>query len=140
MNNTLATPLPLNTTTTIKNRFFKSAMSEQLGDKHHNPRPELARVYQRWAKGGVGLSVSGNIMIDRQALGEPSNVVLDKNSDFEAFRTWTKAATENNTHFWAQLNHPGKQIPAYLCKEPVAPSVIPLGAGLEKAFNTPLNP
>jgi 2,4-dienoyl-CoA reductase-like NADH-dependent reductase (Old Yellow Enzyme family) len=36
-----------------------------------------------------------------------------------------------------QLNHPGKQIPNFVCKEPVAPSAIPLEEGLEKGFNTP---
>ena len=36
-----------------------------------------------------------------------------------------------------QLNHPGKQIPKFLCDEPVAPSAISLGRGLEKGFNTP---
>ncbi|WP_281648819.1 NADH:flavin oxidoreductase/NADH oxidase family protein [Parendozoicomonas sp. Alg238-R29] len=134
---TLNTPLELKGGVTIRNRFFKSAMSEQLGDDNHNPRMGLATVYKRWADGGIGLNVSGNIMIDRSALGEPKNVVLDEKSDLEAFRRWTSAATTGGAHFWAQLNHPGKQIPALLSKEPVAPSAIALGHGLEKAFNKP---
>lgn len=133
----LDTPLTLKNGTVIRNRFVKSAMSEQLGDAAHNPVPGLATAYRRWADGGIGLSVSGNIMIDRRALGEPHNVVLDDESDFDAFRHWTRAATENGAHLWAQLNHPGKQIPAFIAREPVAPSAIPLGRGLEKAFNTP---
>ena len=60
----------------IKNRLFKSAMSEQLGLRDHNPKPGLAKLYGRWADGGIGLSMTGNIMIDRGALGEPKNVVL----------------------------------------------------------------
>ena len=86
---------------------------------------------------GLGLNVSGNIMIDRTALGEPGNVVLDDKSDLAAFRNWTGAATIKGVQFWAQLNHPGKQIPSFLAKEPVAPSALPLGRGLEKVFNTP---
>ena len=61
----------------IKNRLFKSAMSEQLGNRQHNPTHGLATLYSRWAKGGIGLAITGNIMIDRTALGEPKNVVLD---------------------------------------------------------------
>ncbi|CAM3788670.1 NADH:flavin oxidoreductase/NADH oxidase family protein [Parendozoicomonas haliclonae] len=133
----LDSPLTLKNGAVIKNRFFKSAMSEQLGDSSHNPVPGLATVYRRWAEGGVGLNISGNIMVDRTALGEPKNVVLDEQSDLEGFRRWASAATANGTHFWAQLNHPGKQIPAFLNKEPVGPSAIPLGTGLEKVFNTP---
>lgn len=133
----LDTPLILKNGVVIRNRFLKSAMSEQLGDRNHDPVPGLANAYHRWADGGIGLAVSGNIMIDRRALGEPHNVVLDDQSDLNAFRHWTGAATGNGAHLWAQLNHPGKQIPAFIVKEPVAPSAIPLGRGLEKAFNTP---
>ena len=133
----LHTPLSLKNGAVIKNRFLKSATSEQLGDKKHNPKPELARAYRRWAQGGTGLSVSGNIMIDRTALGEPKNVVLDEQSDLFAFRAWTKGGTENGAHFWAQLNHPGKQSPFVLSKEPVAPSAVALRGGIEKGFNTP---
>ena len=60
----------------IKNRLFKSAMSEQLGLKDHNPKPGLSKLYGRWAEGGIGLSMTGNIMIDRGALGEPKNLSL----------------------------------------------------------------
>lgn len=81
--------------------------------------------------------VSGNIMIDRSALGEPKNVVLDEKSDLSQFKVWTKAGTENNAHLWAQLNHPGKQIPNFIVKEPLAPSAIALKRGLEKGFNKP---
>jgi 2,4-dienoyl-CoA reductase-like NADH-dependent reductase (Old Yellow Enzyme family) len=123
--------------TQIKNRLYKSAMSEQLGDKHHNPSKGLVKLYERWAKGGIGLAITGNVMIDRTALGEPKNVVLDEQSDLSAFKNWAVAGKQNNTHIWPQLNHPGKQVPAYLNEEPVAPSAISLGQGLEKAFNQP---
>lgn len=53
-------------------------MSEQLGDKQHNPTSGLVTLYARWAKGGIGLSMTGNVMVDRTALGEPKNVVLDE--------------------------------------------------------------
>lgn len=121
----------------IKNRFFKSAMSEQLGTKDHNPIPGLAKLYRRWAEGGIGLSMTGNIMVDRQALGEPKNVVLDEKSDLTQFKAWAKAGKENDSQIWVQLNHPGKQIPKFICEEPVAPSAIALEGGLEKGFNKP---
>jgi len=133
----LNTPFALQRGQTIKNRLFKSAMSEQLGDRQHNPTPGLVNLYRTWAEGGIGLAVSGNLMVERTALGEPKNVVLDERSDLNLFRAWTAAGTRNNTQFWAQLNHPGKQIPNYLCKEPVAPSAIALANGLEKGFNKP---
>ena len=121
----------------IKNRLFKSAMSEQLGLRDHNPKPGLAKLYGRWADGGIGLSMTGNIMIDRGALGEPKNVVLDEQSDLTEFRKWAAAGSKNGSHIWTQLNHPGKQIPNFIVDVPVAPSAIALTRGLEKGFNKP---
>ncbi|WDE09001.1 NADH:flavin oxidoreductase/NADH oxidase family protein [Thalassomonas viridans] len=136
-NATLASPFTLKCGQQIKNRLFKSAMSEQLGTRAHNPTSGLATLYGRWAEGGIGLSVTGNIMIDRTALGEPKNVVLDEASDLTLFKTWASAGKQNSSQIWAQLNHPGKQIPNFISKEPVAPSAIALARGLEKGFNKP---
>lgn len=134
---TLSSSFQLHNGVTVKNRLFKSAMSEQLGTRRHDPQPGLANLYGTWARGGIGLAISGNIMIDRTALGEPKNVVLDEQSDRAAFRRWTEAGTANGTQFWAQLNHPGKQIPNFIARVPVAPSAIALEHGLEKGFNKP---
>ncbi|TNC82421.1 MAG: NADH oxidase [Oleiphilus sp.] len=133
----LGSPFAVTASREIKNRFFKSAMSEQLGDAQHNPSKGLARLYGTWARGGTGLLVTGNVMVDRSALGEPKNVVLDELSDLSAFERWAAQAKRNNTQVWMQLNHPGKQIPKFLNKEPVAPSAISLENGLQSAFNTP---
>lgn len=135
--NTLADSFTLSNGTVIKNRLFKSAMSEQLGNKSHDPQPGLSTLYSRWANGGIGLAITGNVMIDRNALGEPKNVVLDEQSDLQQFKHWAKSGSQNGAHIWPQLNHPGKQIPNFLSEEPVAPSAISLGRGLDKGFNTP---
>ena len=137
MSSPLAAPFQLGNKATIRNRFFKSAASEQLGDRQRNPKPGLATLYRTWAKGGSGLVMTGNVMVDRSALGEPFNVVLDDHSDLDAFRAWAEAGTADGTHLWMQLNHPGKQSPKQITPEPVAPSAVPLGAALSKGFNPP---
>jgi 2,4-dienoyl-CoA reductase-like NADH-dependent reductase (Old Yellow Enzyme family) len=121
----------------IKNRLFKSAMSEQLGDKLHNPTSGLANLYETWSAGECGLLVTGNVMISRTALGEPKNVVLDEKSDLNSFKAWAASSKKHGSSVWMQLNHPGKQIPKFLSKEPVAPSAIALGSGLEASFAKP---
>ena len=122
---------------TIKNRLFKSAMSEQLADHGHNPSEGLNTLYSLWAQGGSAVVLSGNIMVDREHLGEPRNTVLDAHSDLEKYRAWVRAASENDTRFWAQLNHPGKQSPKFLQKLPVAPSAVALEGSLQLNFNKP---
>ena len=133
----IETPIKLSNGFTIKNRLFKSAMSEQLADRHHNPTEGLAALYRTWALGGIGLAVTGNLMVDRQQLGEPKNVVLDAQSDLATFKAWAQAGTVNNARLWAQLNHPGKQVPSFISGEPLAPSALPLEGDLQKNFKCP---
>ena len=122
----------------IKNRLLKSAMSEALGARDGAPTPELARLYQAWAEGGIGLCVTGNVMIDHSALGEPGNVVIADDRHLAALKTWAKAGTANNTHCWVQLNHPGKQAPKGLNKGgTVSPSAVPFRADMQAFFATP---
>ena len=133
----LRQPLPLRRGAPIPNRLMKSAMSEILGSPTHAPTDGLARLYGTWADGGIGLSVTGNVMIDRRALGEPANVVVEDERDLDGLRTWAEAGKRAGGHLWMQINHPGKQSPSFLTPEPVAPSAVPLGHGLEKVFATP---
>lgn len=134
---TISSPLKITPSCTVKNRLFKSAMSEQLANEKRDPDQHLFTLYETWARGGTGMIVTGNVMIDRTAIGEIKNVALDEQSDLSKFRKWAESGSQNNTVFWMQLNHPGKQVPNFLSKTPVAPSAVPLGAGLDKAFNTP---
>ncbi len=135
--NILKNPLALPCGVPIKNRLCKSAMSENLASVHHTPTSLLTNLYGKWADGGIGLCITGNIMVDASALGEPRNVVVEDESIMDALRSWAASGTQNNTHLWAQLNHPGKQSPNTLSKEPVAPSAIPFSGALQKFFNPP---
>lgn len=121
----------------VKNRFFKSAMSEILGTVDHQVSKGLVTLYRKWAEGECGVLVTGNVMIDRNALGEPRNVVFDKDTDVAKVADWAKASTVNNTDCWVQLNHPGKQSPKAINPDPVSPSAVPLGKGLDQFFNPP---
>lgn len=133
----LAAPLSLPCGAVIKNRILKSAMSEIMGDPEHGPTPELSRLYGRWADGGTGLLVTGNVMVDRRALGEPCNVVIEDDRHVEALSAWADAGKRNGAHIWMQLNHPGRQSPAFLSPTPVAPSALPYTSDLKRVFNTP---
>ncbi|MFN3887822.1 MAG: NADH oxidase, partial [Aquabacterium sp.] len=88
----LAQPFTLPNGSVVRNRLFKSAMSEALGTRAGAPTPELARLYGAWADGGIGLCVTGNVMIDRGALGEPGNVVIESDEHLAALTAWAHAA------------------------------------------------
>jgi 2,4-dienoyl-CoA reductase-like NADH-dependent reductase (Old Yellow Enzyme family) len=133
----LSQPLTLPNGTFVKNRLFKSAMSETLGTPEGAATPELARLYGTWADGGIGLCVTGNVMIDRGALGEPGNVVIEDSQHLAALKAWARAATRNGTQCWVQLNHPGRQAPRGLNRETVAPSAVPFRDEMQVFFATP---
>ena len=91
-NTLLGQPLTLKNGSIIPNRFAKSALSETLGTVDLRVSKALPTLYQRWAKGGVGLSFTGNVMIDRRHLGEPNNVVLEDDRDMPMLKAWATAA------------------------------------------------
>lgn len=134
---TLSSPLTLACGQTLPNRIVKSAMSEALGTMDNRVTNELPRLYQRWAEGGTGLLITGNVMVDRNALGEPGNVVVEDERDLERLREWARAATDNGSQIWMQLNHPGRQSPKGLNKQNVAPSAIGFGKSMQAFFEVP---
>lgn len=121
----------------VKNRMLKSAMSEALGTPDGCPKPALSTLYGKWADGGIGICVTGNVMIDKRALGEPGNVVIEDERHLDSLRNWATPATRNHTHCWVQLNHPGKQSPKGLNKENVSPSAVPFRKEMQSFFATP---
>lgn len=135
--NLLFTPITLPNGTTIKNRFFKSAMSEGMGTRDFQPKKNITTLYKRWAEGGTGLIITGNIMVDPKGTAEPGNIVFDKNSNMEILKNWANQGQQHGAKVMVQLNHPGKQAPKTIAKETVAPSAVPLGNGLNKLFSTP---
>jgi hypothetical protein len=109
-------------------------MSEGLGEKGGSPKPSLSKLYRLWAEGGTGLCITGNVMVDSRALGEPGNVVIEDDRHLEALSQWAAEAKVEGTHCWVQLNHPGKQSPKGLNKENVAPSAIPFQKDMQTFF------
>ncbi len=138
MSVSLDQPLELPCGAVLKNRLAKSAISETLGTTDNRVTARLTRLYRAWAQGGTGLSVTGNVMIDRRALGEPCNVMLEDRRDMDRLKAWARAGCENGTHLWMQINHPGKQAPAALNRETVSPSAVPFSdPNLKRFFHVP---
>lgn len=81
-------PLELPCGTTSKNRIAKSAMTEGLADANDDPTREHATPFGRWAGGGAGLLITGDVMVDRRFLERPGNVGLDETADLKAMAHW----------------------------------------------------
>ena len=116
----------------LSNRIAKSAMSENLSNKHHEPTPILINAYKTWAQSGAGLLITGNIMIDSEAIGEPRNVVVKNRKNIEILKEWAESVKGTNTNLWAQINHPGRQAMEQINSSLKAPSAVPLKTGGRK--------
>ena len=121
----------------LPNRLAKSAMSEALATYDNHPTPELVELYRRWAQSGIGMLITGNVMIDRRALGEPGNVVIEDEADMAVLKQWAEVATSQGSTVWVQLNHPGKQSPKGLNQFNLSPSAVPFRQDMTAFFDTP---
>lgn len=126
---TISSPLTLPCGAVLKNRIAKAAMTEGLGDAQNRATEKHVRLYRRWAEGGAGMLLTGNVQVDRRYMERPGNVAIDGPQSSEAIaalRAYAQAGAVNNTHLWMQISHAGRQTPASVSKEPLAPSDKPL--------------
>ncbi|WP_353255123.1 NADH:flavin oxidoreductase/NADH oxidase family protein [Hyphomonas sp.] len=125
----LFAPLTLPNGAVLPNRICKAAMEENLSAPGQVPGTKLFRLYKAWAQGGVGLVLTGNVMVTPAAMTGPGGVVLEAGSDLAPFREWVKAGKPAGGHIWVQINHPGRQTMAAMGEEAVAPSAIRVDLG-----------
>lgn len=135
--NLLNSPLRLNNGYMLRNRLAKAAMSETLGTYDNHPTQRHVELYRRWASSGIGLVITGNVMIDRHALGEPGNVVIEDENDLPILKQWAQAATNQGADIWVQLNHPGKQATKGLNAGTISSSAVPFQKDMQAMFATP---
>ncbi|MEU6449757.1 NADH:flavin oxidoreductase/NADH oxidase family protein [Streptomyces sp. NPDC046979] len=112
MSSELFAPLPLHSGQVLKNRIAKAAMEENMAGDGQLPDEQLFTLYRRWAGGGTGLLITGNVMVHAEALTGPAGVVLDEHSPLGPFVDWAKAGKSGGGAIWMQINHPGRQVAA----------------------------
>lgn len=131
-------PLPLQHGAPLPSRIAKAAMEEDLGGQEHLPNERVFRLYQTWSQGGVGLIITGNVMVDPRALTNPAAMILDRHAPLEPFRQWAAAARSGGAQVWMQISHPGRQIARGMPGIKIAPSAVPMNMGAHsKRFEIP---
>jgi 2,4-dienoyl-CoA reductase-like NADH-dependent reductase (Old Yellow Enzyme family) len=134
----LFTPLTLPNGAVVPNRLAKAAMEENMATDDALPGQALLALYGAWAKGGAGLILTGNVMVDARAMTGPGGVVLDAAQPLAPFKAWAQAARAGGAQVWMQINHPGRQVYEALGQGAVAPSAVDLDLGkFTKLFAAP---
>ncbi len=91
----------------LKHRLAKSPMSDSLADGAGNPTEAQIRLYERWAEGGMALSVIGEVQGDPRYPEKPGNLVLGPHSSPELLLSLTRRALVGDAHLWPQIGHAG---------------------------------
>jgi len=118
----LSQPLTLPCGAILKNRFCKSAMTEAIAGPDDSPTLGHQKLYNRWAKGGMALQITGNVMVDKRYLERPGNVVVEDEGVLDALQQWASAAKSDGSQIWMQISHPGRQCPIVVNTRPLSPS------------------
>jgi 2,4-dienoyl-CoA reductase-like NADH-dependent reductase (Old Yellow Enzyme family) len=124
--NKINTPLTLPCGAVIPNRLVKAAMTERIADSKNDATLNHATLYRQWAQTGVGLLISGNVMVDRIHLESAGNICLDDSSNKQLLRQMTTAGKSGGGHFWAQISNAGRQTNVFNAPHPKAPSSVKL--------------
>ena len=111
---------------TLKNRIAKSPMSDSLADGRGDPTEAQIRLYERWAKGGVALSLIGEVQGDPRFPEKPGNLVLGAHSNLNLIRLLASRAMIDGAHLWPQIGHAGalSHLPI---SQPKGPSPLDIG-------------
>lgn len=114
---------------TVKNRLVKAAMEENLATKAQLPGDSLFTLYGRWAEGGVGLIITGNVMVDHLAMTGPGGLALEAETGLEPFKKMASLSKQNDTRVLMQINHPGRQVYKKMGGKVLSPSNVALDLG-----------
>jgi len=91
----------------LKNRLAKSPMSDSLANGEGNPTEAQIRLYERWAQGGAGLSIIGEVQGDPLFPEKPGNLVFNSQANQQAMQSLASRAVIDGAHLWPQLGHAG---------------------------------
>jgi len=140
----LKRPLELPCGVVLKNRLVKAAMTEGLAGPDGLPNDRHMRLYRTWAASGVGLLITGNVMVDGDHLERPGNVIIDRAmgpAERARFRDWAAASSADGCQLWMQISHAGRQTQKRINASPKSSSDVRLRLpGGQFARPQPLRP
>jgi 2,4-dienoyl-CoA reductase-like NADH-dependent reductase (Old Yellow Enzyme family) len=108
---------------TLKNRLVRAATSETMATEAGDATPELVAFYERLARGGAGLIITGHIFVAHRGQCSPRQMGLDTDARVPGLRRVTDAVHAGGGRIFAELSHAGSQsmMPD---RVPLAPSVV----------------
>lgn len=110
----------------LKNRLVRSATHEGMADENGVPTPDLFKLYERLAKGGIGLIVAGYAYVSKDGISPFYNQsAMDRDELVDKYRELVDHVHEHGTRIAMQLVHCGREtVEPAIGTQPIGPSAV----------------
>ena len=88
-------PIVLPSGLSLRNRLIKAAMEENMANEEQQPGSDIFNLYTAWAKGEMGAIITGNVIVDPQAMTGPDGIALHTTSELAPFTKWAKLSKKH---------------------------------------------
>lgn len=108
----------------LKNRLVRSATHEAMADDDGFPTDQLFKLYERLAKGGVGLIFTGYTYVSPDGKSR-AMLGIDTDEHISKYRALVDLVHRNDAKIAMQINHCGRQTTKEMAGiQPIAPSAV----------------
>ncbi len=97
---------------TLRNRFIRSATTSAWSDENGVVRPEIIKLYEALAEGGVGLIIKGHLYVDPKGKAHEGMAGIHSDAVVPKLRELTDAVHRHGGAILAQINYGGYQASA----------------------------
>ena len=109
----------------LKNRLVRSATVEGMADPDGAPTQDLFRLYERLAKGGVGLIITGAAYVSEDGKLPFYRMSAIRDEHINSYRDLVKHVHGNDARIAMQIVHAGRQTTKEAAgTQPIAPSAV----------------
>ena len=110
----------------LKNRLVRSATHEGMSDENGFPTPALYKLYERLAKGGIGLIATGFAFVCRDGKSPVIGMQgIDSDEHIPKYRKLVEHVHQHGTKIAMQIVHSGRQTTKEAIGiQPLAPSPV----------------
>lgn len=111
---------------TLKNRLVRSATYEKRADIDGFVTDSLIEFYKHLSKGGVGLIITGNVLVHVSGRSAPNMLCIHTDNYIKGLKRLTEAIHALGSKIFIQLVHGGRQCSPHLLggQSPIAPSAV----------------
>jgi 2,4-dienoyl-CoA reductase-like NADH-dependent reductase (Old Yellow Enzyme family) len=108
----------------LNNRLVRSATHEAMADENGFPTKNLFKLYERLAKGGVGLIITGYTFVSRDGKSR-AMLGIDTDKHVSKYRELVDQVHRNGAKIAMQINHCGRQTTKDMTgTQTIAPSAV----------------